>query len=55
MPFDGEAQDDLLNSLMFADAHLLKMLRIALKNRETARAWNYASLLYLPKYVLHAP
>ncbi len=43
-------QNDVVDDLLLADAHLLKMMRIALKRGEAARAWDYATLLYFPKY-----
>lgn len=47
MPFD--TKNDVVDDLLLADAHLLKMMRIALKRGEAARAWDYATLLYFPK------
>jgi hypothetical protein len=40
----------VVDDLLLADAHLLKMMRIALKRGDATRAWDYATLLYFPKY-----
>jgi len=50
LPSDCLVQSDAMGDMLSADTSLLKMMRDALKQGEAMRAWDYAALLYFPKY-----